>query len=57
MSAILIGLLIRSINFLIASIRILKSKFTVTSDSAQPEPIVSVADEKSVEMDTIDIEK
>ncbi|HAS79035.1 MAG TPA: hypothetical protein DCS38_04940 [Ruminococcus sp.] len=56
-SIILSAVLLRSISALISAVRCLKSKFTATSDSAQPEPIVSVADEKPVEMDTIDIEK
>lgn len=58
-SIILSAVLLRSISALISAVRCLKSKFTVTAilDSAQPEPIVSVADEKPVEMDTIDIEK
>ena len=42
MSAILIGLLIRSINFLIASIRILKSKFTSKQIDKQIEPLSEV---------------
>lgn len=59
--AVLIGLLIRSISFFISSVKYLKFKFTATatstSDSVQLEPIVSVADEKPIEMDTINIEK
>ena len=56
-SIILSAVLLRSISALISAVRCLKFKFTATSDSAQPEPTVSAADEKPVEMDTIDIEK
>lgn len=58
-SIILSAVLLRSISALISAVRCLKLKFTATSNSAQsePEPIVSAADEKPIEMDTINIEK